>query len=120
MAFAPWAKTPQAGGLGVLCPQAGYCQQRQPLGLEKSGAVCVRGRNSGETSSSRVLPAKPPGAQFTPGRGVAGLEGLLALLTRAVGLSCMGLRGGAIAFGPENKSSELHDVRLWRNRVVAG
>lgn len=115
----------------MLRLHAGFCQQHQLLGLEKLGSVCVRYRNSGKTSSSRALPTgdvrvlliNHPGAQLTQ----RGLEGLLASLMRALGLFRVGLRGGgsvllwtlpAIAFGPEDETSELQDVHSWWCSVI--
>lgn len=93
--------------------------------------MCVRYRNSGKTSSSRALPTgdvrvlllNHPGAQLTQ----RGLEGLLTSLTRALGLFCVDLRGDgsvprwtlpAMAFGPEDETSELQDVYSWWRSVV--
>lgn len=116
----------------MLRSHARYCQQHQLLGLEKLGAVCVRYRRSGKTLSSRVLPAgdlrvlfvNDPGAQLMQ----RGLGAQLTSHSRAPGLSCLGLTGGgsalgwtfpAIACGPENKTSELRNVRSYWNSVVS-
>lgn len=116
----------------MLRSRARYCQQHQLLGLEKLGAVCVRYRNSGKTLPSRVLPSGDLRVLFVNHLGAQltqrGLGALLTLLTKPLGLSCIGLKGSgsalgwtfpAIAFGPENKTSELRNVHSYWNSVVS-